>query len=319
MSYIRWLRGRLGQRKIILAYASVVLRDERGGVLLQRRTDFDVWGLPGGILEPGESILDCARRELLEESGLTAGELRLVGVYSDPAYDTVYPNGDPVQQYTICFQGRLNGGEMRPDGVETSAQQFFEPASLPFDELPVFYVDMLRDALRGGQAAFSAPFSRPQTVDLIPFIRSRIGKAVYIAAGAVTAVRRADGRLLMVQRADDGEWSLPGGYTNLGENVAHTATRETLEETGLGVTPERILGIYSPRTPWVYPNGDPAQVLLTVFLARPQGGQARPDQAEISQVAWMTPDEVLALDAHPEWARLHLAVVEHLEGGVFVI
>ena len=74
MSYIHRIRSQVGHQKIFLAFTSVVLQDERGRVLLQRRTDFDVWGLPGGILEPGESLLDCARRELLEETGLTAGD-----------------------------------------------------------------------------------------------------------------------------------------------------------------------------------------------------------------------------------------------------
>ena len=66
MSYLDWIRSQVGQRKIFLAFTSVVLRDEQGRLLLQRRTDFDVWGLPGGMLEPGEDILTCARRELLD-------------------------------------------------------------------------------------------------------------------------------------------------------------------------------------------------------------------------------------------------------------
>ena len=119
MSYISYMRGLVGHAKIFLAFASVVLRDQAGRILLQRRADFDVWGLPGGCLELGEDILSCARRELLEESGMTAGPLRLVGIYSEPAYDTVYPNGDQVQQYTVCFEGCLKDGKLTADGVET--------------------------------------------------------------------------------------------------------------------------------------------------------------------------------------------------------
>ncbi len=109
MSYVEWIRERVGHRKIFLAYTSVVLRDQDERVLLQHRTDMNIWGLPGGVLEPGEDIETCARRELLEDTGLLAGDLSLVGVYTDPKYDAIYPNGDQVQQYTICLKGLLAG------------------------------------------------------------------------------------------------------------------------------------------------------------------------------------------------------------------
>jgi 8-oxo-dGTP diphosphatase len=330
MAYIQWLRGKIGRRKIILVYASVVLRDEGGKVLLLRKADAGAWGLPGGALEPGESILDCAHRGLREESGLTAGELRLVGVYTDPRYDPVYPNGDQTQQYTVCFQCKLNGGSMQVDGLEANQQAFFEPGKIPFGELPDFYVAMLSDALRGGrqsntrinednEIAFLPPFTSTDPVDPIQIVRPLIGQALYIAAGAIAVCVRDDGRLLLVKRIDDGEWTLPGGYTNLGENVAHTAVREALEETGLQAAPERILGVYSPIPPWVYPNGDPVQVVLTVFRMRPREGEPRPDRTEVSQVGWFTPQELLEVETHPVWARLNRAVVEHLEEGVFLI
>jgi 8-oxo-dGTP diphosphatase len=331
MSYIDWLRGKVGYRKIILVYASVVLRDEGGRVLLQRRMDTGFWGLPGGILEPGESILDCARRELLEESGLTAGELRLVGVYTDPRFDTIYPNGDQVQQYTVCFQGQLKGGNMQVDGQEAQQQAFFESGDIPLHELPDFYVAMLSDALLASErrgkrtkrtnyeAAFLPPFAHQETVDPIKIVRPLIGQALYIAGGAIAVIVRSDGRLLLVKRIDDGEWTLPGGYTNLGENVAFTAVRETLEETGLHVAPQRILGIYSPIAPWIYPNGDPVQVVLTVFRMHPQDGNPRPDRSEVSQVGWFTPQELLAIETNSSWERLNQAVVANLEAGTFVI
>jgi 8-oxo-dGTP pyrophosphatase MutT (NUDIX family) len=129
MSYISYIRDLVGHQKIFLAFASVILRDEAGRILLQRRADFNTWGLPGGSLELGEDIVSCARRELLEESGLTAGPLRLIGIYSEPAYDTVYPNGDQVQQYTVCFEGCRAGGELVVDGIETRDVRFFAPES----------------------------------------------------------------------------------------------------------------------------------------------------------------------------------------------
>ncbi|MCP5095483.1 MAG: NUDIX domain-containing protein, partial [Chloroflexi bacterium] len=145
MSYIEWIRSCVGNRKIFLVFATVIVRDENGRFLLQRRTDFDFWGLPGGVLEIDEDIETCARRELKEETGLTVGDLTLTGIYTHPRYDVVYPNGDQVQQFTACFMGRMNGGVMQVDGVETSHQQFFAAEELSQLHLPLWYRDMLMD------------------------------------------------------------------------------------------------------------------------------------------------------------------------------
>jgi 8-oxo-dGTP diphosphatase len=319
MSYITWLRGKIGPQKVLVVYGTVILRDEQRRVLLQRRVDNGLWGLPGGILEPGESILECARRELHEETGLEAGELRLTGVYSDPRYDVVYPNGDEVQQYTVCFEGQMAGGSLQIDPEETSDLAFFDIAGIPRAEMANFYLDMLRDAERGGSSFFSAPSADQLLVDMIDRVRPLIGKALYVGAGAMSVVQGADDRLLVVRRIDDGEWSLPGGFTQLGENVAHTAVREVREETGIQIHPERLMGISSQIQPWIYPNGDQVQAVISIFLARPLSGELNPDGVESSQVAWMRPDELLALDTHPNLAKLNRVVVDCLEQGTFVI
>ena len=49
--------------------ASAVVVDDQGRIVLQRRRDNDNWALPGGVMEIGESIADCARREVREETG----------------------------------------------------------------------------------------------------------------------------------------------------------------------------------------------------------------------------------------------------------
>jgi 8-oxo-dGTP diphosphatase len=319
MSYIAWLRSKIGHQKTLIVYGTVILRDERRRVLLQRRADNGLWGLPGGILEPGESILDCAHRELYEETGLSAGELRLTGVYSDPCYDVVYPNGDQVQQYTVCFEGQIAGGRLQVDPQETSELAFCDLDKLPRDQMAGFYLDMLQDAEHGGSPAFSPPYGGPQLVDVVEQVRSHIGQALFVGAGAMVAVQRDDGRLLAGRRNDDGEWSLPGGFSHLGENVAHTALREVWEETGLHIQLQRLLGISSQVQPWVYPNGDRTQAVVSLFRARPLDGALRPDGVETSQVKWLTPGELLALETHPNLAKLNRAVVDCLEQGVFVI
>lgn len=317
--YVRWLRGLVGRRKILLACASLVLRDVRGRALLLRGAGSGAWGLPSGVLQPGESILDCALRELFEATGLAAKTLKLGGVYTDPRYDFVSSGGSPVQPYTVCFQGQLNANQNGGGGLDRGGLVFFEPADLPFAGLSPISAAMLRDALWSDEPTFLPPYTHPNTVNPVEEFRPLIGQALYIGVGAQIAVVRDDGCLLLVRRCDDGYWSLPGGYMHLGENVAYTALRETLEETGLQVALERILGVMSPIEPWVYPNGDQTQTVVTVFRARPLSDAPHPDHLETSQVAWMHPREALALETHPTLERLNRAVVEHLETGTFVI
>lgn len=314
MSYIEAIRSRVGKRKIFLAYASVVLRSQEGGVLLQRRTDFDAWGLPGGILELGESLRDCAHRELHEETGLTSGKLSLVGVYSDPQWEVEYPNGDQVQQFTVCFQGRVAGGEMRPDGVETSDQRFFDPGEIPFEELADFYRAMLRDALSGGPPAFSPPIARPETLSQIGLMRQLAPGEPFIGVAALAVIRDHAGRILMVRRANGGEWDFPGGYLNLGENAAHAAWRETLEATGLEIEPEALLGVHSPVHPWPYPAGSQIQRVTAIFRARITGGRLQANSEEIQEAAWRKPEEILHQDGEPALVELKRGVINSLPG-----
>jgi 8-oxo-dGTP diphosphatase len=318
-SYIQDIRSKVGRQQIFIAYASVILRDLSGRILLQHRTDFDVWGLPGGVLELGEDILTCGRRELLEESGLTAGPLSLAGVYSDPDWAFTYPNGDQVQQFTVCLQGKINGGEMQVDGIETSRQAFFEPKDIPFDEIPPWYQAMLSDALQGKQPGFTPPLARDHLLPQIEQMRHWIGRQPLIGVGATAVTLREDGRVLMMRRREEGFWTFPAGYAHLGENAAHTAVRETHEETGYRTEPVRLLGVYSPRQAYVYPNGDQTQSVIAVFCMRLTGGTLQETGEETSGVAWKTADEIRRLDVHPLVRPLHLAVLDHLETGSFLL
>jgi 8-oxo-dGTP diphosphatase len=73
-----------------------VIRDPEGRVLLIRRKNEPskgAYALPGGFVDIGETVEAACRREVREEAGLDVGELRLVGVYSDPKRD---PRGHTV-------------------------------------------------------------------------------------------------------------------------------------------------------------------------------------------------------------------------------
>ncbi|MBI5960660.1 MAG: NUDIX domain-containing protein, partial [Chloroflexi bacterium] len=96
--YVKWVRGHVGHQLIYLVYTTNLVFDDAGRILVQRRYDFDWLGVPGGALEVGESLRNCAAREVYEETGLHVAVERLVGVFSHPDYNLLYPNGDQVQQ-----------------------------------------------------------------------------------------------------------------------------------------------------------------------------------------------------------------------------
>lgn len=131
--YIRDLRQLVGSRPLILVAAGVIVEDVPGSVLLQRRADDGRWGIPGGAMELGESLEDTARRELREETGLTAGELTLIDVYSGPDFYLEYANGDRAYVVGATFHTRDVAGDLRVDGVEGIELCRFPWSALPAD------------------------------------------------------------------------------------------------------------------------------------------------------------------------------------------
>lgn len=132
--------------------AAVIFNGE-GGILLQRRSDNGLWGLPGGSVEIGESVRDAIAREVREETGLVAEVVRLVGVYSDPKIQVVrYPNGHVVHYIGALLECRILGGNLQT-GDETLELRFFDPADLPEDLVPMHRI-RIRDAMANRPAAF---------------------------------------------------------------------------------------------------------------------------------------------------------------------
>ncbi|NGZ76978.1 NUDIX hydrolase [Saccharibacillus alkalitolerans] len=135
MGYIMELRKLVGSRPLIMAGACVIAEKD-GGILLQKRTDNGCWGLPGGSLEPGESMEQVARRELMEETGLEAGELELLGVFSGEELYYRYPHWDEVYNVIAAYRCADPRGEAAADGEESSELRVFRPDELPEDVNP---------------------------------------------------------------------------------------------------------------------------------------------------------------------------------------
>jgi 8-oxo-dGTP pyrophosphatase MutT (NUDIX family) len=114
----------IGSRPIIVAGATVVVMNEEGEILFQRRSDSFDWGLPGGAMEPGETLEETARRELKEETGLDAAALQLLGVFSGPRYYYRYPNGDEVYNVIALYRARQVSGTLQISDNEASTSDF---------------------------------------------------------------------------------------------------------------------------------------------------------------------------------------------------
>ena len=132
--------------------AAVILGPE--GVLLQRREDNGLWGLPGGSVEPGESVTQAVVREVCEETGLEVEPIRLIGVYSAPENHQIvtYPDGDVIHYVSSCFECRITGGVIAC-GPESLACAWFDPERLPPDLMPISSI-RIRDTLAREVSAF---------------------------------------------------------------------------------------------------------------------------------------------------------------------
>src|SRR5579875_788765 len=109
--------------------ASAIVLNEEGKILLQKRSDTGVWALPGGAMEIGETIGEAAIRETKEETGLDIELENIVGVYTNPCHVVAFSNGEVRQQFSLCFSGRIVGGEIRVS-KESTEVGFFSPAEI---------------------------------------------------------------------------------------------------------------------------------------------------------------------------------------------
>jgi 8-oxo-dGTP pyrophosphatase MutT (NUDIX family) len=137
----------------VRASVSAVIFDRRGRLLLQQRSDGGQWGLPGGSVEVGESLVQAVRREVVEETGLDVRVKRLIGVYSDPRLQIVrYPSGMVWHYINVCFECAVRGGALRTSD-ETLDLCYVSPRRLPRTLLPNHRV-RIRDARARRAAAF---------------------------------------------------------------------------------------------------------------------------------------------------------------------
>ena len=153
MDYILQLRQYIGHRPVLMVGAAILVLDKHDRLLMLRRSDSGLWGIPGGATEPGEVVEEAAKRETLEEANLEIVEMSLFGVFSGPEFYYKYPNGDEVYDVTVMYLSRSWRGEIKLNDEHTE-WRWFSADGIPEDSSP---------PIKPILEQFRISFSRPNT------------------------------------------------------------------------------------------------------------------------------------------------------------
>ena len=130
MNYIQSLRKAIGTQPIIAPGSAVIVLNEQNELLLQLRSDTNDWGIPGGGMEKDDSLEETARKELLEETGLTAHELELLDIASGKEFYYRFPHGDEIYNVTAIYKATKVTGTLKCD------EESLELGYFPLHALP---------------------------------------------------------------------------------------------------------------------------------------------------------------------------------------
>ncbi len=129
-------------------------------------------------------------------------------------------------------------------------------------------------------------------MDYILQLRQYIGHRPILLIGAAILVLDDQNRLLLMKRADNGCWGLPGGATEPGEVVEDAAKRETLEETNLEICEMSLFGVFSgPELYYKYPNGDEAYNVSVIYVSHNWHGAVKLND-EHTEWKWFITSEI---------------------------
>lgn len=131
MDYIGDLRKIIGHDLIMTVGCGVLVENDKGQVLLQKRSDTGEWCVPGGALEPFETYKEAAARELFEEVGIHVTDLELFGLYSGDDRIIKYPSKDVVYSLSVIFTTKSYSGTISDEDSEVLEHRFFSRNEIP--------------------------------------------------------------------------------------------------------------------------------------------------------------------------------------------
>jgi ADP-ribose pyrophosphatase YjhB (NUDIX family) len=147
--YIKTMRSLIGKERLLTVGCGAIIENEYGEILLQRRKDQNNWGIPGGVMEIGETFIETVTREVLEETGLILYDLKLFGIYSGKRGLQEYQNGDKIFSVQIIFQTNRYTGKLKQNNEESYEHTFFPRHSMPSPINP-HQEPFIRDWQKGG-------------------------------------------------------------------------------------------------------------------------------------------------------------------------
>lgn len=130
-NYIAEMRKDVGHAPLMVISCGVIIENDKGEILLQKRRDTELWALIGGSMEIGEKFIEVVKREAFEETGIEIEELTLFGIYSGEDGIITYPNGDICYGTGIIFKTTAYSGEIQNNTEEALEHRFFDKANLP--------------------------------------------------------------------------------------------------------------------------------------------------------------------------------------------
>jgi ADP-ribose pyrophosphatase YjhB (NUDIX family) len=113
----------------IVVAVTAFIQDADGRILMIRRTDNDLYAIPGGALDVGETLTQTVQREVLEETGINVEVTGLIGIYSDPQHVIEFTDGEIRQEFSICFRATPTSGQLRTSN-ESKEVLWVSPADL---------------------------------------------------------------------------------------------------------------------------------------------------------------------------------------------
>lgn len=129
--YTREIRKLIGNRPLILVGSTILVKNQEGKILFQHRSDTFEWGLPGGAMEPGETLEETAKRELFEETGLIAEKFNHIDTLSGKELYFKYPNGDEVYNVIAVFIASEISGDLQMNDGESLDLKYFSKSEIP--------------------------------------------------------------------------------------------------------------------------------------------------------------------------------------------